>query len=254
MSGSTAGPRTSAPRSARTSTRCWSSSPATATTFAQRRPPGPPGRRRVPHPGRRDEPAVPGRGARRPRLPGRPGHHELHRRAPAAAQRPPAGRPRHPDAHLPRRDHGEQAERTAARRSSSRSTSCPPAILHVPVAGRVPPAARRARARGVRGPAARAGRRRGHRHHVPRRAPVAARHPRAHPRPARRRPARRPAGPAAAVAWSAGAARPTTSRCGSSPRTRGSGSPRCARPCRTSARRCCCAGATPSATRRTRPR
>ena len=39
----------------------------------QRRPPGPPGRRRVPHPGRRDEPAVPGRGARRPRLPRRAG-------------------------------------------------------------------------------------------------------------------------------------------------------------------------------------
>ena len=51
-----------------------------------------------------------------------------------------------------------------------------------------------------------------------------------------------------------GAARPTTWRCASWPRTRGSGSPRCARPCRTSACRCCCAGATRSATRRTPPR
>ena len=48
--------------------------------------------------------------------------------------------------------------------------------------------------------------------------------------------------------------RRTTWRCGSSPRTRGTGSPSCARPCRTSACRCCCAVATPSATRRTRPR
>ena len=47
-----------------------------------------------------------------------------------------------------------------------------------------------------------------------------------------------------------GAARPTTSRCASSPKTRGSASPRCARRCRTSRSRCCCAAATPSATRR----
>ena len=52
--------------------------------------------------------------------------------------------------------------------------------------------------------------------------------------------------------WSAGAAPRTTSRCGSWPRTRGSGWPRCARRCRTCACRCCCAGATPSATPRTR--
>ena len=51
-----------------------------------------------------------------------------------------------------------------------------------------------------------------------------------------------------------GAARRTTWRCASSPRTRGSGWPRCARRCRTSACRCCCAAATRSATRRTRPR
>jgi pyruvate carboxylase len=45
--------------------------------------------------------------------------------------------------------------------------------------------------------------------------------------------------------------RRTTWRCASWPRTRGSGWPRCARRSRTSACRCCCAGATPSATRRT---
>ncbi len=50
-----------------------------------------------------------------------------------------------------------------------------------------------------------------------------------------------------------GAARRTTSPCASCPRTRGSGWPRCARRCRTSACRCCCADATRSATRRTPP-
>ena len=62
-----------------------------------------------------------------------------------------------------------------------------------------------------------------------------------------------PARPRSCCRWSAGAAPPTTSRCASWPRTRGSGWPRCARRCRTSACRCCCAAATPSATRPTRP-
>ncbi len=48
--------------------------------------------------------------------------------------------------------------------------------------------------------------------------------------------------------------RRTTWRCGSSRRTRGSGSPRCVRRRPTSACRCCCAAATPWATRPTRPR
>ena len=38
-------------------------------------------------------------------LPGRPGHHELHRGAAGAAVGPPARRPRHPAAQLPVRDH-----------------------------------------------------------------------------------------------------------------------------------------------------
>ena len=53
---------------------------------------------------------------------------------------------------------------------------------------------------------------------------------------------------------SAGAGRLTTWRCGSSRRIRGSGWRRCGRRCPTSACRCCCAGATPSATRPTRSR
>ena len=51
-----------------------------------------------------------------------------------------------------------------------------------------------------------------------------------------------------------GAGPPTTSPCASWARTPGTGWPRCARPCRTSACRCCSAAATPSATRRTRKR
>ena len=53
-----------------------------------------------------------------------------------------------------------------------------------PRARRHPSAAAERRARGVRPPAARAEGRRGHRHHVPRRPPVAARDPGPHPRPA----------------------------------------------------------------------
>ena len=127
-----------------------------------------------------------------------PDHHELHRRAPAAARRPPLGRPRHPDPHLPRRDHGEQAERARVRRSSSRSTSCPEGILHAPVVDGSRQLLAALGPEAVRRPAARAGRRGGHRHHLPRRAPVAARHAGAHPGPGRRRPARRPAGARAA--------------------------------------------------------
>ena len=53
---------------------------------------------------------------------------------------------------------------------------------------------------------------------------------------------------------SAGAARRTTSRCGSCRRIRGSGWRRCATTCRGCACRCCCGAATRSATRRTRRR
>ena len=71
-----------------------------------------------------------------------PGHHELHRRAPAPARRPPLGRPRHPDPHLPRRDDGEQAERAASggRRAGRQAAGGDPAR---PGRRRVAPAARR---------------------------------------------------------------------------------------------------------------
>ena len=49
---------------------------------ARRDPPGPPGAGRVPHPRRADQHRVPDRGARRSRLPGRPGHHLVHRGPP----------------------------------------------------------------------------------------------------------------------------------------------------------------------------
>ncbi|MEJ7714547.1 MAG: biotin/lipoyl-containing protein [Thermoleophilaceae bacterium] len=52
--------------------------------------------------------------------------------------------------------------------------------------------------------------------------------------------------------WSAGAGRPSTWPCGSSRRTPGTGSPRCASGRRTSSSRCCCARPTRSATRTTR--
>ena len=78
-----------------------------------------------------------------------------------------------------------QAARPRARRTRTR---------------RHPAAAARARPRGVRAPAARAERRRGHRHHVPRRPPVAARDPGAQQGPARRRRPPGPEHPAALVA------------------------------------------------------
>ena len=67
-----------------------------------------------------------------------------------------SGRPRHPAAHLPRRRHGQPAATARARRSSSRSTSCPPVDLSRAGAGRLPAAAGRARPGGLRRAAARA--------------------------------------------------------------------------------------------------
>ncbi len=136
-------------------------------------------------------------------------------------------RPRDQAAHLARRRHGQPAER---RRPGS--TLDP----REQAAGRRPVAARHRTARRQRLLRARPGGLRPRR--CARRRPVAvtdttfrdahqspARHPGPHPRPRRRRAARRPADPAAALASSAGAGRRTTSRCASSARTRGSGSP-----------------------------
>ena len=97
-------------------------------------------------------------------------------------------------------------------------------------------------------------RRRGHRHDVPRRAPVAARHPGADQGPAAGRPVRRSDACPSCCPSSAGAGRRTTSRSASCRRTPGSGWRCCATTCRGSACRCCSADGTRSATPRTRPR
>ncbi len=85
---------------------------------------------------------------------------------------------------------------------------------------RVPAAPRRARPRGLRPLAARVADRRRHRHHLPRRPPVAARHPRPHQDLLAVAPVVAHTLPEL-LSWSAGAAPPTTSPCASSPRTLG---------------------------------
>ena len=182
-----------------------------------------------------------------------PAVHQLHRRAPAAAVRAPAGRPRHPAAHLPGRDHGEQAERPppGGRRAGGQAAGPRPE----PRRRRTGPGScwpswgRRASRPGC----ASSGRSRSP---TPRSATRTSRcwPPGCAPGTCWPWPRTWPGPPRSCCPWSAGAARPTTWRCGSWPRTRGTGWPRCARRCPTSAPRCCCAGATPSATRRTRPR
>ncbi|GAA3156446.1 hypothetical protein GCM10017687_88010 [Streptomyces echinatus] len=133
-------------------------------------------------------------------------------------------------------------------------TKLPPAARRR-AARRVPPAPRGPRPRGLRPAPARVAHHRCHRHHLPRRPPVPARHPGAHQGPARRRPGRRPH-PAALLSlecW--GGATYDVALALSSPRTPGS---RLAAlresvhehlPADAAAR-----PPTPSATRRTRPR
>ena len=86
-----------------------------------------------------------------------------------------------------------------------------------------------------------------HRHHVPRRAPVAVCDAHAHLRHAGDRELRRAPRCTICTASRCGAARPSTSRCASCTKTRGSGCGRCARRSRISAFRCCCARRTRSA-------
>ncbi len=80
-----------------------------------RRAEGAPRGRGVPDPRRHDQHRVPAGGPRRPRLPGRPGHHQLHRDPPAAAQGARQRRPRHQADDLPRRRDGQPAARRGAR-------------------------------------------------------------------------------------------------------------------------------------------
>ena len=125
---------------------------------------------------------------------------QLHRRAPAACSPPQARRPRHPAAHLPRRRRRSTGRTGRGRQVVEPVDKLPALAERAGPRRRVPAAPARARPRGVRAAAAGADPRGRHRHDVPRRAPVAARHPGAHPRPARRRPARRAHRAAAALA------------------------------------------------------
>ena len=190
----------------------------------------------VPDPRRLDEHPVPAGGARRARLRRRPADDVVHRRAAPSCSAPRiAGRPRHQAAHLPGRRHGQPAARPGAHPRSTRAPSCRRSTSTPPP----PPGARDRAGRGS-GPeqfAAAAARRR-----PPSRSPT---------RPSATRTSRcSPPGSAPATcchvaphvarltpqllsAWRPGAARRTTWRCASSPRTRGSGWPRCARRCPT---------------------
>ena len=162
-------------------------------------------------------------------------------------------RPRHQAAALPGRRDGQPA----ARHHPGQRGCGQQAARRGPVgagARRDPAAAARGRAGGVRAKAARPGPGGGHRHHVPRRPPVAARDPGPDPRPAGGGRPCRLGSPRSCGRSSAGAGRRTTWRCGSWARTPGSGWTRCARRCRTCACRCCSAAATRWATRRTPPR
>ncbi len=134
---------------------------------------------RVPDPGRVHEHPVPPGAARRPGLPVRAHHDRVHRGAPAAADRALVGRPRHQAADLPRRGDGQQALRRGARQRRPGHQ----AARARPVGARPrrhPPAAAGPGPGGVRPHAARADPGRRHGHHLPRRAPVAARDPGPH--------------------------------------------------------------------------
>ena len=177
-------------------------------------------------------------------------HHPLHRRDARAVRGGEAPRPRHQAPHLHRRRHRQRPSRharpaaaaggraggAAAASSTRRSPFGTKQRLDADGPGRLRPldAEREARA--------------GHRHDHARRAPVAARDPHAELRPRRRRPRPIRAACRACSRSNAGAARPSTSPCASSPRTRGSGSPTSASRRPTSSSRCCSAAPTPSAT------
>ncbi len=138
----------------------------------------------VPHPRRRDEPALP-----------RPGHHAsalraggvhdaVHRRDARALPLPAQARPRDAAAALHRRGDrqrpsgGQGAARLPASAQEPRAPRLPPGE---PPPGHAP-AARRARTGEVRAMDARAAAGAAHRHDAARRAPVAARHPLPHAR------------------------------------------------------------------------
>ncbi len=160
---------------------------------------GAPRRRGVPDPGRHHQHRVPAGRPGRPRLPGRPDHHQLHRDPPAAPQGAGQRRPRHQADDLPGRRHGQPAARPGPGDPRPRHQAARPRPRRARPR-RHPPAAARARAGGVRAAAARAEGRRGHRHHLPGCPPVAVGHPGAEHRPAGGGAVRRAQHPAALVA------------------------------------------------------
>ena len=216
------------------------------------RPHGP-GAARIPHPRRRDQPARSSRTSSRIRdFRDDELHDAVHRRDAGAVRRQAARGPRDQAPDLHRRRHRQRPSggartgrsRAAGRRGAGRCR----------FDGRCAATARKQLLDEL-GPESfahwmRAQKRRaGHRHDDARRAPVAARDAHAHattsPRIAPGLCARRCR---SCSRSNAGAARPSTSPCASSTRTRGSGSPRSASDARTSCCRCCCAAPTASAT------
>ena len=182
---------------------------------------------RVPHPRRQDQHPVPAEPDRPPDVPAGRGDDDVHRRHARAVPLPRAARPRDEDAHLPRR---RDRQRPAGREGGSSTRAAAGRRRRAAGLAR-PTRRRRARGRscwswarsasrvGARAEAAAA-----HRHDDARRAPVAAGDARAHLRHAG---GRRRDGAADARTCSAsrcGAARRSTRRCGSSRKTRGSGS------------------------------
>ena len=103
----------------------------------------------VPDPRRLHEHRVPRGAAQRAGLRGRPAHDELHRPAPAAAQRARQRRPRHPAAELAGRGHRQPAARRGAGLDRPGQQAAP-LERRGAGAGRHPPAAAGAGARGVR--------------------------------------------------------------------------------------------------------
>ena len=198
------------------------------------------GRRGAARARRQDQPGLPAGAAQRPRRARRPHAHDVRRRAARPLGRGPGRRPRQPAAQAPRRGHrqpraGElraarRPAREAARRAQGRA------------ARRLAPAAARARTGRVRRGAARAAGDRADRHLAARRAPVAVRDAHAHARHARRSRRTSRTGCRNCCRSRSGVARPSTSRCASCTRIRGSGSCSCANWSPTSACRCCCAG------------
>ena len=154
-SGSTAARRTPGRRSARTSTRCWSSSPAAGATSRQRSP----------GPGARSPSS--GSAACRPTSRSCRRCSTIPTSAPGGS--PPSfieerphlltarhtGRPRHQDAHLPRRRHGQPAARPGPRLGRPGTTSCRELDLAAPAPRGTRQRLLRARPGGVRPLAAR---------------------------------------------------------------------------------------------------